>query len=269
MDVPRTGNHRRNRAPAAPGSARELAPPSKSASDYFADGTACATSRAGLMWGVELHDARKPAPRSKPRCGGSHRAADRPKRKRHLDHAPLVIEREELDRALDILDSAIAETGGHLERNLSRRHRRRRLRCEGASSGPARASAFDVVALASPHSAQAVAQPRDSARVHVLRRHGCRLRTRRSRRRLAAVRARRRRAGALAAGKHVLCEKPFALNVAQAQRMLDASTAARTACGVSHEFAGFPSAWHQGTRRQRPSRPVARDRVHASHARPA
>ena len=44
----------------------------------------------------------------------------------------------------------------------------------------------------------------------------------------------------LAARKHILCEKPFALNVAQAQRMLDASLTAGTACGVSHEFRWVP-----------------------------
>lgn len=45
---------------------------------------------------------------------------------------------------------------------------------------------------------------------------------------------------ALAAGKHVLCEKPFALSVAQAQEMLEASTRAGTACGVAHEFRFVP-----------------------------
>jgi len=45
---------------------------------------------------------------------------------------------------------------------------------------------------------------------------------------------------ALAAGKHVLCEKPFALGVADAQAMLEASAAAGTACGVAHEFRFIP-----------------------------
>ena len=45
---------------------------------------------------------------------------------------------------------------------------------------------------------------------------------------------------ALAAGKHVMCEKPFALNVTQAQSMVDASLRAGTACGVAHEFRYVP-----------------------------
>lgn len=45
---------------------------------------------------------------------------------------------------------------------------------------------------------------------------------------------------ALAARKHVLCEKPFALNVAQAQAMCDAAAAAATVCGIVHEFRFIP-----------------------------
>ncbi len=40
----------------------------------------------------------------------------------------------------------------------------------------------------------------------------------------------------LAAHKHVLCEKPFALSVEEARAMRDAAIAAGTACGISHEF---------------------------------
>jgi predicted dehydrogenase len=47
---------------------------------------------------------------------------------------------------------------------------------------------------------------------------------------------------ALSAGKHVLCEKPFALDVAQAERMRDAAEAAGTVCGISHEFRFVPQA---------------------------
>ncbi|HEY5257202.1 MAG TPA: Gfo/Idh/MocA family oxidoreductase [Candidatus Baltobacteraceae bacterium] len=44
----------------------------------------------------------------------------------------------------------------------------------------------------------------------------------------------------LAGGLHVLCEKPFALNVVQAQEMVDAAKRAGTAAGVSHEFRWIP-----------------------------
>jgi predicted dehydrogenase len=46
----------------------------------------------------------------------------------------------------------------------------------------------------------------------------------------------------LAAGKHVLCEKPFALGVDDAQTMLDAARTAGTACGLAHEFRFIPEA---------------------------
>lgn len=45
---------------------------------------------------------------------------------------------------------------------------------------------------------------------------------------------------ACAARKHILCEKPFALTVAQAESMRDAGKAAGTACGVAHEFRWVP-----------------------------
>lgn len=41
---------------------------------------------------------------------------------------------------------------------------------------------------------------------------------------------------ALASGKHVLCEKPFALTVAQAEEMVAAAKIAGTATAVAHEF---------------------------------
>jgi predicted dehydrogenase len=47
---------------------------------------------------------------------------------------------------------------------------------------------------------------------------------------------------ALHAHKHVVCEKPFALSVAQALEMVEAQKVAGTACGVSHEFRFVPQA---------------------------
>jgi predicted dehydrogenase len=41
---------------------------------------------------------------------------------------------------------------------------------------------------------------------------------------------------ALSRGLHVLCEKPFGLNVAEAQEMLEASQRAGTVCALAHEF---------------------------------
>jgi predicted dehydrogenase len=48
--------------------------------------------------------------------------------------------------------------------------------------------------------------------------------------------------GALHARKHVVCEKPFALNVTEALEMVEASKVAGTVCGVSHEFRFVPQA---------------------------
>ncbi len=45
---------------------------------------------------------------------------------------------------------------------------------------------------------------------------------------------------ALDVRKHVLCEKPFALNVEEAEEMLAASLNAQSACGVAHEFRFVP-----------------------------
>lgn len=100
--------------------------------------------------------------------------------------------------------------------------------------------AFEVVAIASPHNAERIAKERN----------------------IAAFKDAKELIGgadvdvvsiatppfthrddvlaALAAKKHVLCEKPFALNVADAQTMVDAGKAAGTACGVNHEFRWVP-----------------------------
>lgn len=47
---------------------------------------------------------------------------------------------------------------------------------------------------------------------------------------------------ALEAGKHVVCEKPFALDVESAAAMVAAAGRAGTACGVAHEFRFLPQA---------------------------
>ncbi len=45
---------------------------------------------------------------------------------------------------------------------------------------------------------------------------------------------------ALAAKKHVICEKPFTLSVAQAEELTSAARKAGTACGIMHEFRWVP-----------------------------
>lgn len=100
---------------------------------------------------------------------------------------------------------------------------------------------FDVVALASPHTAAEIAKQRGIAHAFTDCRamlQGCELD--------AVVVASPPFAhhddtlAALAAAKHVLCEKPFALNVAQAEAMVAAARTAGTACAVSHEFRWVP-----------------------------
>lgn len=100
---------------------------------------------------------------------------------------------------------------------------------------------FEVVALASPHSAQQVAKERNipaafsscedmlkACDVDVVSIAGPPFTHH------ADVLA------AFAAGKHVICEKPFALDVEQAEAMLDAATSAGTAAAVMHEFRWVP-----------------------------
>jgi predicted dehydrogenase len=102
--------------------------------------------------------------------------------------------------------------------------------------------AFEVVALASPSSAASIARERGIP--HAFRScaemlNGCEL---------DAVTVasppfahRDDVVAALGAGKHVLCEKPFALDVEQSQEMLEASRRAGTACGIAHEFRWVPA----------------------------
>ena len=101
---------------------------------------------------------------------------------------------------------------------------------------------FEVVALASPSSAAKIAKERGIAHAftscaEMVR--GCDL---------DAVTVasppfahREDVTAALDAHKHVLCEKPFALDVEQAEAMLDASRRAGTVCALSHEFRWVPA----------------------------
>jgi len=45
---------------------------------------------------------------------------------------------------------------------------------------------------------------------------------------------------AIAAGKHVLCEKPFAMNIAEARKVRDAAKAKGVTAMVAHEFRYTP-----------------------------
>jgi predicted dehydrogenase len=101
--------------------------------------------------------------------------------------------------------------------------------------------AFDVVALASPSTAARIARERGVAHAFTSCQAmlaGCDL---------DAVTVasppfthREDVLSSLAAHKHVLCEKPFALDVAGARNMVEAAAVAGTACGLSHEFRFVP-----------------------------
>jgi predicted dehydrogenase len=102
---------------------------------------------------------------------------------------------------------------------------------------------FDVVALASPSSAARIAAERNIP--HAFRScaemlAGCELD--------AVTIASPPRAhvhdvlAALAAERHIICEKPFALNVDSAVKMVDAAEKSGSACGVAHEFRFTPEA---------------------------
>jgi len=114
----------------------------------------------------------------------------------------------------------------------------------GAVHAPAYAlhPRFEVVAIASPSSAERVARERKIA--HAFRS---------TEEMLAGVELdvvsvasppfdhHRSVLAALAAGKHVLCEKPFALTVAEADEMLAASERAGTAAALAFEFRYVPA----------------------------
>jgi predicted dehydrogenase len=114
----------------------------------------------------------------------------------------------------------------------------------GAVHAPAYAlhPRFEVVAIASPSSAARVARERKIA--HAFRS---------TEEMLAGVELdvvsvasppfdhHRSVLAALAAGKHVLCEKPFALTVAEADEMLAASERAGTAAALAFEFRYVPA----------------------------
>ena len=100
---------------------------------------------------------------------------------------------------------------------------------------------FEVVAIASPNSAERIARERKIA--HAFRSVD---------EMLAGVELdvvsvasppfdhHRSVLAALAAGKHVLCEKPFALTVAEAEEMVAASDRAGTAAAIAFEFRYVP-----------------------------
>ncbi len=102
-------------------------------------------------------------------------------------------------------------------------------------------SRFDVVALASPHSAKMVAQERGIPHAFesceaMLR--GCKL----DAVSIASPPFTHHHdvLAALSAGKHVICEKPFALSVREAEEMLAAAQRATMATAVMHEFRWVP-----------------------------
>lgn len=101
--------------------------------------------------------------------------------------------------------------------------------------------AFEVVALASPHSAKRVAAERNVPHAFESCESmlaGCELD-------VVSVAGppfthHRDVLASLASGKHVICEKPFALNVAQAEEMVAAAERAGTATALMHEFRWIP-----------------------------
>ncbi len=100
---------------------------------------------------------------------------------------------------------------------------------------------FEVVALASPSRAAAIAKERSIPHAFASAREmiaGCELD--------GVIVAsppfahRDDVLAALDAGKHVICEKPFTLNIEEAEELVAAARTAETACGIAHEFRFVP-----------------------------
>jgi predicted dehydrogenase len=116
---------------------------------------------------------------------------------------------------------------------------------------------FDVVAIASPNSAERIAREREIPNAFtsveaMLEGVGLDVVS------VASPPFDHRRSVLLALGRgmHVLCEKPFGLNVAECEAMLAASQSAGTVCAIAHEF------------RYTPSRIAMRELIHNGHLGP-
>lgn len=101
---------------------------------------------------------------------------------------------------------------------------------------------FEVVALASPSSAEKVAKERNIPHAYP----SCKEMVAACELDAVTVASppfahREDVEAVLDAGKHVLCEKPFALNVAQAQEMLETAQRNGTVAALSHEFRWVPA----------------------------
>jgi predicted dehydrogenase len=100
---------------------------------------------------------------------------------------------------------------------------------------------FEVVAIASPHNAERIAKDRNVPHAF----ESCRELLAGSDVDVVSIAAppfthHADVLAALAAGKHVICEKPFALSVEQAEEMLSAAQRAGTSSAVMHEFRWVP-----------------------------
>lgn len=101
---------------------------------------------------------------------------------------------------------------------------------------------FEVVALASPSSAKAVARERGIPHAFT----SCKEMVAHCELDAVTVASppfahREDVEAAVDAAKHVLCEKPFALDLAQAQEMLETAQRNGTVCAIAHEFRWVPA----------------------------